>query len=535
MKKREIKTKNEAQNLSKSAMALVIFAMVGKVLGFVREQLKTNYFGAGIETDAFNASLRATSLLSMIVTAAIANTFIPMISRVRKEEGDDTVNYHSNNMLSLSIIAGAIMTLIGIVFSPIIVKLVGGGFNDETFSLTMKLTRMGMPVIIFSAILGVMTGILQSKGYFGATGAIPIPLNAVYIIYLVGLSSKFGIEGLTIASILAVVAEVIFLYPETKRTGHKYFPVFNPKDKYVRHALALSAPVLFSVAINDFNIMINTRFASSLQTGTVTWLNLSNQMNLLVLGIFVSAITSIAFPILSKHFSEGNYTEGRKSMAFGVRLIMLITIPATIGLIVLSQPIIEIAFLRGKFTQFDADQTAMSLKFYALSLTALSLSNLLNRVYYSLQDTTTPLIISAISVVLNIIFNAIFIRFIGHRGIALGLSLATNISVFLSFLVLRKKIGHFYGYSYLRAFIKNAVAALIMGVFCYISYFGIMKAIPGLDASTLTRLLILMIVVFIAIIIYGAISYLLGVGEIRMLIEVINQKLGRTKNKELSE
>lgn len=513
--------------LTKSTMALVIFALIGKVMGFVRQSLLAYYFGAGIETDAYTASLKATSLLSMIVSNAIAYTFIPMLAKVEEEEGRDRINYHTNNMLMISVVAAAIMTSIGIFAAPFIIKIVGGGFNQVTFDLTVQLTKIGMPAIIFSAIVGVMTGYLQSNGRFAATGALPILLNTVYISYLLFLSSTFGIYGMSVASVLGIVAQAIFLFPSTKRAGMKYFPVFNLNDKYVIHALELSVPVLLSVAINDVNIIVNTRLASGLESGTVTWLDNANKLNLLVLGVFVSAITAVVFPILSKHFSSGDTESGRKSMAASVRLILLITIPTMVGLIVLARPIVEIAFFRGEYTAYDVEMTIQTLRFYAPALTAMSLNILLNRVYYSLQDTKTPLLMGALSVTTNVILNLILIRFLQHRGLALGLSIATNISVFVSFIILRKKLTHIHGFTYLRAIIKNGVAAAIMGVVAYFGYFGVIALVPFMASRAILKLVVLLFSVLISMITYGLLSYAFGVGEVKMGVDMIKSRLGK--------
>lgn len=515
---------NKVNKLTRSATALIVFALVGKIMGFARETLIANYFGAGVETDAFNAALKSTNLITAIVSNAIANTFIPMLSKVKSDEGEGKVDYHTNNMLFMSIFMSIILTIIGIIVAPLIVSFVGQGFSPEAFNLTLQLTKIGMPVMIFSAIVGVMTGYLQSQERFAATGAIPIPLNIVYIVYLIFLSNQFGVVGLTIASVLAIAAQVVFLFPETLRAGHKYFPVFNMKDKYVTHALELSIPVLLSVAVNDINIAINTAFASGLEEGTVSWLNYANKLNILILGIFIAAITSIVFPILSKNFSEGDMEAGRKSMAASTRLIFLITIPATIGLIVLAKPIVEIAFQRGKFNSYDAQMTSQALMFYAPALTALSLNTLLNRVYYSLQDTKTPLIISTITVALNVVLNFIFVRILGHRGLALALTLGTNISVLVSFMGLRKKLGNIYGWSYLRAIIKNMTAALVMGLVAYLGYFGVISLLPVLATKTILKLITLLFAVFLSVLAYGFLSYAFGVGEVKMALEMIKSK-----------
>lgn len=512
-----------SKKLAKSTLALVIFALIGKIFGYARETLMAYYFGASMATDAFVASQKATSLFSALVSSSIATTFIPMLARV--EEDDPSKKFHhTNNMLILSTTAGAIVAGLGILFAPIIVKIVGGGFDKETFDLTVQLTKIGMPVIIFSAIVGIMTGFLQSEGRFAATGAIAIPLNIIYISYMVLFSKRFGIQGMAVASVLGVVAQAIFLLPDTIKSKFKFFFVFDIKDKYVIHALTLCIPVVFSVAINDINIIINTHLASGMAEGTVTWINYANKLNILILGVFTSAVTAVSFPILSRAFSAHDIAGGKKAIGTSVRSIMLVTIPSTVGLIVLSKPIVEIAFVHGKFTQYDADMTSPVLKFYALALCAMSLNNILNRVYYSVQDTKTPVKIGAISVLMNVILNLILIRFLGHIGLALALSIATNISVLISFLILKKKLNGVGGWSYLRCLIKSLISSLVMGVVTYFSYFGIMKILPFFGGRTATKLILLLFSILVSVLVYLAMTYTLGIGEVKLMFKMLKRK-----------
>lgn len=518
---------DKTKKIAKSTAALVIFALIGKLFGFARETLMAYYFGAGMETDAFVISLNAVSLLSLPLSSSIATTFIPMLARVEQEEGAELKQYHTNNMLSLTSILGAIIAGLGIILAPWIIKLVGGGFDEEAYTLAVELTKIGMPVIIFSAIVGVMTGYLQSSGRFAATGAVAIPLNIVYISYMVFLSGRYGIYGMSVASVLGILAQVIFLFPDTLKAKMKYFPVFDIKDKYVMHAISLCLPVILSIAINDVNMVVSRRLASGLAEGTVSWLNYANKLNTLILGVFISAITAVIFPILSKAFSSGDIDGGKKSMGSAVRFIILITLPSMVGLMVLSQPIVEIAFMRGKFLQFDADITSVMLKLYSSALCAMSLNTLLNRVYYSLQDTRTPLMIGAFSVVLNIILNLILIRFLNYYGLPLAYSIATNIAVFTGFVLLKNKLGTIGGYSYLRSIIKSGVAAAIMGVVAYISFYGVLSLIPALGNGTLTKLILLLLSVGCSVIVYGVLCYLFGVREVKMVVNTVLKRLKR--------
>lgn len=513
-----------AKKIAQSTLALVIFALVGKVFGFARESLMAYYFGAGIEVDAFVAAQKSTALLSGIVSTAITTTLIPMLAKVEIAEGLNRKAYHTNNMLTLSTLGGGIFAGLGILFAPILVKLVGGRFDAAAFDLTVELTRVGMPVIIFSAIVGVLVGFLQSEGKFAATGAIAIPLNVVYIVYMVVLSGQFGIKGLTIASVLGILAQIIFLLPSAIKSKFKYFFVFDIKDKFVLNALALCVPVLFSVAINDVNVIVNTNLASGLAEGTVAVLNYANKLNLLILGVFVSAITAVVFPILSREFSSGRMDRGKAAMSASTKFIMLITIPAMVGLIVLAQPIVEIAFMRGEFDQASANLTSSALRFYSLSLCAMSLNNLLNRVYYSLQDTKTPLMLGVLNVALNIALNLLLIGKMKHNGLAFGLSIATNIAVLTSFYLLHKKIGNIGVKGYIRTLIKALMASAVMGAVAYFTYFPLVGI---LGSSTMIKLACLLVSVGISVVVYVAMCYILGVREIKAFLKVVKKKLNR--------
>lgn len=499
-----------------ATILVVVLSLVGKVMGFGREMLIGHYFGAGMENDAFVAALRATSLLSLPISNSIATTFIPMLSRAGEEEGPSSRNYHTNNMMTLASVLALVVVIIGIIAAPLIVWIIAGDFDQATFDLTVQLTRIGMPVIVFSTIVGVMTGFLQYEGRFAAAGAIAIPLNIVYIGYLLLLSDKYGIYGLSVASVLGIAAQILFLYPSTKKENLEYRPVFNPKDRYVQSAIVLAIPVLISVAINDVNITVNTRLASGLGQGNVSWLNFANKLNVFVLGVFVSAITAVVFPILSRAFSAGDMETGKNAIGVSVRSIILITIPSMVGLIVLSEPIVDFAFKSGEFTDYDVVMTASALRFYALSLCAQSINNLLNRVYYSLEDTTTPLKLSALSVGLNIFFNLILVNFMGHNGLALGLSLAFNIMILVSFMILRKKLGGIGGKSYLATLVKALLASGVMGYAARFVYDNLIVYNPAWALGRI-KIIPLMAAILVALVVYFVMCLILGVDELKLM------------------
>lgn len=509
---------------TKSALIIIIFTLGSKLLGFVREVLIAAKFGSGMETDTFFISLTATGLLVGFLSNAISTTFIPILSEIESKEGKKGKIKHSNNMLNVIFTLSIFLTIIGWFVAPTIVKLLARGFYGEQFELAVQLTRLGLPMILFGGIIGVLTGYLQSEQKFASTAAIGVPFNLIYIFYLLFLSSRFGIKGLMIAGVLAVASQFLIQLPESITLGYNYEFHFNLNDKYIRKVITLSMPVLVGVAINDLNSIVDRTLASNLIPGSISALNYASRLNNLVLGVFISAVTTVIFPLLSKEANNSNMYGMKKIMDTGISLILIITVPATIGLMVLSSPIVEIAFQRGEFDSLATLMTSQSLIFYSLGLVAMSLRLLLIRVFYSIQDTKTPMINGAISVGFNIIFNIILVNFMNHNGLALGTSLATTFSTILLFFVLKNRIGSLNIKLYINTFLKTGLASIALGVVSYVIYHKLYTMLGG---STLYNLIALLVAMLIGAIIYIVICYFLGVAEIRDNISNIKKRLVR--------
>lgn len=521
------------KRLAKSTLAVILLSLVGKLMGFVRETLQAGVFGATNEMDAFISAQSATAIISALITTAIATTFIPALTKVENDLGKEHRNIFTNNMLTIATIVSIVVVILGYIFAPELAILFTTKSKPEVYALVVKLIRLGMPVVIFSSIVGVFTGFLQYNNRFAAAGAIAIPLNICYIFFLIFMAKTGGIFGLTITSVIGVLAQILFLLPDSFRQGYRVVPSLDFKDKYVLEAMTLAVPVLMSSAVNDINVIVNRKLASSMIEGSVSILNYANKMNLMILGIFITAITSIIFPTMSRAFGGTNITQGKRVMNASLKLVLFLTIPATIGMLVLARPIVDIAFLHGVFTVQNAIDTTATLRFYTLALISMSLSMVLNRVYYSISDTKTPFIIGLINVAINIVLNILVAHRFGTRGLAASVSIATTIAVCMSFIFLKKKIGHLGFNSFLRALIKATISAVIMGVFCLI-YFPIESLIiPALSSNaviTIVKLVILMAVVAIAVLIYGTMLYLLGVREVRDAVKLIKKKFNSRIN-----
>ena len=512
----------KSSQVTKSALIIIIFTLGSKFLGFIREVLIASKFGSGMLTDTFFVTMTGITLITGFLSNAISTTSIPILSEIENKEGKERKVKHVNNMINITFLISIILVLIGLIASPIIVKLLARGFEGDQFNLAVELTRIGLPMILFGGITGVFIGYLQSEQRFASAAAIGFPFNIVYIFFLLFMSSKYGIRGLMISAVIAVLSQFLIQIPSVIKLGYKYMLVFDLKDKYIKKIILLSIPVLIGVAIDDLNAIVDRTLASSLVDGSISSLNYAHKLNGLILGVFISAITTVIFPLLSKECNQDNIIGMKKIMSYGVNLILIITVPATVILIVLSTPIVEIAFQRGEFDSIATVMTSKALIFYSIGLTSMSLRLLVIRVFYSLQDTKTPMINGAISVTINIILNIILVKFMNHSGLALATSISVTISIIFLFYNLKRKIGSLEIKAHIVTFFKTILASVSMGITSYLIY-NLLESY--LASPKLFNLIFLVISVIIGIGVYVLICYMLHIEEIEVIIKKIKAKL----------
>lgn len=516
------KTENIKTKAAKTAIYIMIFSLASKFLGFARESLMAYKFGSGMETDAFVIAMTATSIITGLISDAVSTTFIPVLSEIEAKEGKKGKLDHTNNMLNIIGLFGIVLVIVAYTIAPVLVRLLAKDFQGDQYQLTLTLTKIGTPMIFFSGLIGTVTAFLHSEQRHIFTAASGLPFNLVYIIFLIFLAGTFKIKGLMVAAVLAVVAKLLIQLPDAKRGGFKYKFKFDLKDKYIKKVVYLSIPVFIGVAINDLNAIVDKTLASSLVEGSISALNYAHRLNSLILHVFIAAITTVIFPILSKESSQGN-KEGMKSIInYGIQLILLITVPATIGLVVLSKPIVQVAFQRGKFDLRATMMTSQALSYYSLSLVLMAFRPLLTRIYYSLQDSKSPMINSVITVATNIVFNLILIGPMGHAGLALATSISMTASTIWMYYKLTQKIGGMGTMTHIKEGSKMLISSLIMGAAAYLVYTGLY---PRLGTGFPANALALATAALTGATIYTLLIYTMKVKIARELIEKFVNKL----------
>ena len=511
---------------AKSVVTIIVFTLASKVLGFLREALIASNYGSGAGTDTYFIALSAITLFSTLILQTVNTTMIPVLSDVEAKEGKKGKLNHLNNFLNTLTLFAVLLIILGYFLTPLLMRLLGKGFEGEQFELAITLTRIGLPLLIFSSLVGVFRGYLQSEESFTESAAAAFPKNIVFILFLMFLSQHFSIKALMVTAVIAEGSQLLVQIPGLKKLGYKYKFNVDLKDQYMQQIAMLIPPVLVSVAIADLNNMIDKSMASSLVEGSVSALNYANVLNNVVLSVFVTAIVTVIFPMLSKEANSENYAGLKKMMHTSLNIVLLITIPAAIGMIVLATPAVKFAYQRGEFGETAAMMTSSALVFYSFGLIGNGVKSMLTRVFYSLKDTKTPMINSAYALGLNFIFNLILIQFMGHNGLALATSLSATFTAITLLLGLRKKIGNLGLKAMVQSSVKILISSLIMGVIVYLMYHSLMAA---LAPSRLVELILVFLTIFIGIAVYIAALYLFKVEELHFAIDYAKRQIAERK------
>jgi putative peptidoglycan lipid II flippase len=506
---------SKSNRIAQSAMMISTFTLMSKVLGFVREMLIAAKYGSGYETDTYFVAMTATTMIMTTIGSALNTSLVPVFTEVEERRGRKAKLKFLNNIFNVVFFISLIIAILDFFISPLIIKIVASGFEGEQFQLAVKLNRIGLPIVVFLGFTYVFSGFLHSSQVFGPPAIMGLPYNLVFIIFLLFMAHKENIHALMIVSVLASSTQFLIQLPAVWHRGFRYRLDVDFRDIYIQKTLTLVLPVLLGSAVQQINTIVDKTLASGLVEGSISALSYSAKINDVVVSVFIAAITTVIFPMLSRAFSQGDNVQVKQIMSQGINIILLITVPATVGIMVLARPIVSIFFERGHFTPNDTIMTSQALFCYSLGLVGISLRLMLNKVFYSLQDTKTPMINGALAVGLNIILNLIFVRFIAHAGLALATSISTTFTSVMLFINLRKKIGSIGLKGYIRCLTKTLIAAMIMGAVVYFTFYGLT------DSHNFNRIfesLILLLSVGLGAIVYFVLCILLRVKELKVLI-----------------
>jgi len=457
--------------VAKAAGIIMVSMIASRVIGWIRDVVIAYEFGQTRYTDAYFAAFTIPDFLyALLVGGALSSAFIPVfasyLSTDREEDAWATASIVFNLTISLMLLG----ILFGVVYAPQLVKLLVPGFSPEFSDLTVKLTRIMFAQAFFMGLAGLSMGILNSYKHFlmPAIGSVLYNLITVALGWLLAVFFNLGIMGFTLGVVLGAVANFAVQVPKLMQLGLKYRFTFDIRHPGVQKIFALMVPVLIGLSVTQFNVIVNQNLGSRLLPGIVSALKLASRLMQIPIGTFAIAVAIAMFPTLTEFAAKKQTDNFKKSMSLGMRSIIFIALPATAGLIALRVPIVRALYEQGDFTNHATLVTAHALLFYSLGMIGYATQQLLNRTFYALQDTWTPVTVGIISIVINLILNFTLIGPMGHGGLALAYSIAGLFLMVALLYLLRRKIGSINGREMSVSFARSLMASVIMGIAVYL-------------------------------------------------------------------
>lgn len=452
------------------AAGIVAFGtLISRILGFVRDMILANLFGATIAADAFYVAFRIPNMLrELFAEGSMSAAFIPVFTEyLSKKSRSEAKELASAAFTTLFLLLCFVVTL-GILFSPQLIRWIAPGFVRDTFkfTLTVSMTRIMFPFLLFISLAALAMGILNSTRRFAPPALASGVFNVVSILFVFGFTSLLPepVYGAAIGVALGGLAQFFVQVPALYQEG---FPLsfrrpIRPLHPGVVQMGRLLLPTTLGLSITQINVLINTLLASYLAAGSVTYLYFGMRLIHFPLGIFAVALSTAILPTLSTQAAKGE-TEGlRQTFSFGLRLVFFITFPAMMGLIFFRVPIVHLLFEHGEFGRVATQGTASAVLFYSIGLWAFAGIRIVVPVFYSLQDTKTPVKIGLVSVIANIILNLILMGPLQHGGLALATSLSAILNFSILLYILRKRIGRVDGKRILNSHLKVFLASSVL-------------------------------------------------------------------------
>jgi len=532
----EVSPKPSRELNTRAAGIVGIAVMCSRFLGLAREQILAGLFGAGFAMDAFKVAFRIPNLLrDLFAEGALSTAFVTVFSK-KTTTGDDASAWAlANKIATLATVVLSLVVLGGMLLAPSLVGILAEGFAGEKAALTILLTQIMFPFILLVSLSALVMGLLNSKDVFGMPAMASSFFNVGSIVGGVGVAwwidPHFGpssVVGLAVGTLVGGVAQLVVQFPALRRVGYRFRLDFAWRDDGVRQVLKLMGPAVIAASAVQVNVMINSNFASMIPgNGPVSWLDNAFRLMQLPLGIFGVAIGTVTLPLVARHAAAGDIAGLRGTLARGLRLGFLLTIPSTLGLTLLADPIISVIFEHGKFDAEASRQTAAALRFYAVGLAAYSGIKVLAPAFYTIDRRTTPMLVSFASIGLNLVLNwwFTFQLGMGHRGLALSTGCVAMINFTLLYLLMHRAVGSLETRRMMLVLCKLALSGGALASVCF--WGDRLLAKDWTTHGTTIRLAELSAVISVAGIAFFAVAWLLRVEEMEDLLSVVRRKLKR--------
>jgi putative peptidoglycan lipid II flippase len=508
--------------------------MTSRILGLAREQVMAYLFGAGNAVDAFNVAFRIPNLVrDLFAEGVMSAAFIPTFTRSLTLEGRTAAWRLGNHVVNGLLLATMAIVIAGLLFAQPFVMLLAGDFAavPGKIELTVLLTRVMMPFLILVALAAAAMGMLNSVDRYVVPALAPAIFNIFSILTTIALVPVLASTGLPVILSVAIgvlvggLGQFAVQVPSLYREGYRYEPRLDPSEPRLREVLLLMGPGTIGLAATQINMFVNTWLATGEGTGAVSWLAYAYRLVYLPLGLFGVSIATASMPAIARRAAKGDVAGLRKTLSSGVAMMLTLNVPATLGLIALSHPIVALLFERGRFTAADTAATANAVVCYAVGLAGYSIVKVVTPTFYALGDSRTPVVLSVMTVLANAALNIAFVHSLGYRGLALGTSLTALLNAGVLMLILRSRLNGINGGRLGSVLARQGVASIAMAAAAWTVERQLHVPLPGHDL--ISQIIRVGVSISAALAILVAASRLLGVSELNDLVDRVARRLRR--------
>jgi len=458
-----------AKGLLRATANVGAMTLISRILGFARDMVIARLFGAGTGADAFFVAFKIPNFLRrLFAEGAFSQAFVPVLSEYKVRRSHDEVKALVDHVTGS--LAGVLflVTLIGVAAAPLLILLFAPGFiaHQGKFDLAVSMLRITFPYLLFISLAALSGGILNTYGRFRVPAFTPAFLNLSMIAAALWLAPHMAkpITALAWGVFIAGVVQLLFQLPYLRQLRLLPCPRIKRGHDGVGRILRLMLPVIFGSSVSQINLLVDTLIASFLVTGSVSWLYYSDRLVEFPLGVFGIALATVILPRLAQHHAQVEAEDFSRTLDWGLRWVVVVGLPATVGLMTLAVPLMSTLFQYGKFSLHDVVKASYSLMAYSVGLLGFIMVKILANGFYSRQDTRTPVRFAVAALAANVVMNLLFVVPLAHAGLALSTALAATLNAGLLYRALRRSGTYHPQSGWTALLLRVVLAGAVMGL-----------------------------------------------------------------------
>jgi putative peptidoglycan lipid II flippase len=448
--------------------------LLSRLLGFVRDMVVARAFGAGPITDAFFVAFRIPNILRrLLAEGALSTAMIPVFTDYVARDDQPALHRMLRAVLGLSLLALTVTTVLGIVLTPYILQVIAPGFMDDPTqaSLAVRLTRIMFPYLLLVGLAAMATGILNSRGRFFASAIGPAVLNVGMIAAVLLLARHVdpSIVSLAIGVLAGGLGQLLVQIPSLSAIGLLLAPSSDLRHPAIARITRLLLPAVFGLAAVQLMVFVNTLLASLLPQGSISYLYYADRVMEFPLGVFGIALASASLPVMSRHAAARDNRALADTLSFALRLALYVSLPATVGLVVLRTPIVRVLFERGRFGPAETLATAEALAWYAIGLAGFAGSRIAAQTFYARGEAATAVRWGIVSIAANVVAALALMGPLGHAGLAGAASVGSYVNLAALLVIARQRLGRLGGRALLGGALRTVLATAPLAALCWLA------------------------------------------------------------------